>query len=89
MLTVDGSAPLSTAEKKKILLKVNMLEGDGGILHLSEAASLRNYVVTEGYRGFVIFHNGTTTGGDCNAPDGHNQVLACLAFGACDGGFRP
>ena len=87
VLTLDGSAPLTAAEKKKVLLKVNLLEGNGAVLKLDEAAALNGYVTTEGYRGFIVFRNGIALGGACNASDNHNQVIACLAFGYCDGGF--
>jgi hypothetical protein len=88
ILDVDGSAPLTAAEKKKILLKVNMLEDMTNVLTLDEATALNGFVVSQGYRGIILFRNGVTLGGTCDAPDNHNQVIACLTMGACDGGFR-
>jgi hypothetical protein len=88
VLTADGSAPLTAAEKKKILLKVNLLEDMTTVLHLDEAEALHGFVVSEGYRGVILFRNGVALGGPCDAPDNHNQVIACLTLGVCDGGFR-
>jgi hypothetical protein len=80
VLTDNGRAPLSRSARGKIIWNVSLYD-----TALSEARFFREVVVSQGYRGVMIFRNYVKQGGACSRPA--NQVTACLAFGDCEGTF--
>jgi hypothetical protein len=80
VLTDNGRALLGRSARGKVIWNVSLHD-----TKLAEARHIREEVLSQGYRGVMIFRNYVKQGGVCSRPA--NQVTACLAFGDCDGTF--